>query len=72
MHLNCGKDVGLVVKNPPANAEGHKEMWVWSLVQEDPQVEDMALYSRIIAWKISWIEEPGGLESMGPQRVGHD
>ena len=47
-------------------------MWVQSLGQEDPLEEGMATYSNILAWRISWIEEPGGLQSTGSPRVGHD
>ena len=57
-----------MVKNPPAK----QEMWVQSLGQEDPQEKEMATHSSILAWKIPWIEEPGGLQSMGSQRVEHD
>ena len=39
---------------------------------EDPLEKQMATHSSILAWKISWTEEPGGLQSMGSQRVGHD
>ena len=39
---------------------------------EDPLEEEMAAHSSILAWEISWTEEPGGLQSMGWQRVGHD
>ena len=49
-----------------------QETWVQSLGWEDPLEEGMATHSRILAWRISWIEEPGGLQSMGSQRVGHD
>jgi len=49
-----------------------QEKWVWSLGWEDPLEEEMAIHSRILAWKIPWTEEPGGLQSMGLQRVGHD
>jgi len=45
---------------------------VQSLGWEDPLEKGMATYSSILAWKISWTEEPGGLQSMGLQRVGHD
>ena len=45
--------------------------WVWSLGQEDPLEKGMATHSRILAWKIPWTEEPGGLQSMGSQRVRH-
>ena len=48
------------------------ETWVRSLGREDPLEKEMATYSRIHAWKIPWTEEPGGLQSMGSQRVGHD
>ena len=42
-------------------------------VTEDQSLEkEMATHSSILAWKISWTEEPGGLQSMGSQRVGHD
>ena len=47
-------------------------MWVRSLGQEDPLEEEMATHSCILAWRISWIKEPGGLQSMGSQRVGCD
>ena len=43
-------------------------MWVRSLGQEDPLEEEMATHSRILAWRISSTEEPGGLQSMGSQR----
>ena len=49
-----------------------KETWVQSLGWEDPLEESMATHSRILASKIPWAEEPGGLQSMGLQRVGHD
>ena len=47
-------------------------MWARSLGQEDPLEEDTATHSSILAWKILWTEELGGLQSMGSQRVGHD
>jgi len=43
-----------------------------SLRNEDPLEKEMAPHSSILAWRISWTEEPGGLQSMGLQRVGHD
>ena len=49
-----------------------QETWVWSLSQEDPLEEEMATWSSILAWKILWTEEPGRLQSMRLQRVGHD
>jgi len=45
-----------------------QEMWVPSLGQEDPLEKEMATPSSIIAWKIPWTEEPGGLQSMGSQK----
>ena len=48
-----------------------QEMWVRSLGQEDPLEEEMATHSSTLAWKISRIEEPDGLQSMGSQRIGH-
>ena len=46
-------------------------MRVQSLDQEDPLKEGMATHSSILAWRIPWTEEPGGLQSLGSQRVGH-
>ena len=57
-----------MVMNPPAV----KETQVRSLGREDPLEEEMATHSSILAWKIPWTEEPGGLQSKGSQRVGHD
>ena len=47
-------------------------MWVQSLCWEDPLEKDTVTYSSILASRIPWTEEPGGLQSMGLQRVGHD
>ena len=60
--------VAQTVKNLPAMLETQ----VRSLGQEDPLEKGMATHSSIFAWRIPWREEPGGLQSMGPQRVGHD
>ena len=60
--------VAQMVKNPPAM----QETWVQSLGWEDPLEKGKATHSSILAWRIPWIEEPGRLESMGSQRVGHD
>ena len=49
-----------------------RETWVRSLGREDPLEKEMATHSRILSWRIPWTEEPGGLQSMGLQRVGHD
>ena len=67
-NLFMGFPGGSVVKNPPAMWE----TWVQSLGWEDPLEEGMATHSSILAWRIPWTEEPGGLQSMGLQRVGHD
>ena len=49
-----------------------RETWVWSLGQEDPLEKEMATHSSILAWIIPWTKEPGRLQSMGSQRVGHN
>ena len=59
------------VKNWPVMQET-QETWVQSLGGEDPLEEDMAPHSSILAWEIPWTEQPGGLRSLGSQRVGHD
>ena len=48
------------------------ETWVQSLGQEDPLEKAIAPHSSTLAWKIPWMEEPGSLQSMGSQTVGHD
>ena len=57
-----------LVKRLPAM----RETWVRSLGREDPLEKEMATHSSTLAGKIPWIEEPGGLQSRGLQRVGHD
>ena len=49
-----------------------RETRVQSLGWEDPLEKGMATHSSFLAWEIPWTEEPGGLQSMGSQRVGHD
>ena len=49
-----------------------QETWVRSLGQEDPLKKKMAIHSSIVAWKTPWTTEPGGVQSMGSQRVRHD
>ena len=56
----------------PAQQCGRQETWVQSLGQYDPLVEGMAMHSSILAWRIPWIEELGGLQSIGLQRAGHN
>ena len=60
--------VAQMVKNPLAM----QETWVRFLGWEDPLEEGMATHSSILAWRISWTEEPWRVQSMGSQRVGHD
>ena len=57
-HVEWASQVALVVKKLPANGE-------------DPLEEEMATHSCILAWNIPWTEEPGGLQSMGKQKVGY-
>ena len=68
--------LGVKMKSPVAqsvkNLPAVQETWVPSLGWEDPLEKEMAIHSSILAWKISWTEEPGGRQSMGSQRVGHD
>ena len=59
---------GSVVTNLPAVQETR----VRSLGQEDPLEKEMVTHSSVLAWEIPWTEEPGRLQSMGSQRVGHD
>ena len=49
-----------------------QEMWVRSLGREDPLEEEMSTHPSTAAWETPWTEEPGGLQSVGLQRVGHD
>ena len=63
--------MALVAKNPLAMQES-KERLVRSLSPEDPLEEGTATYSSILAWRTPWTEEPGGLQSIEPQRVRHD
>ena len=57
-----------MVKSLPEMQETH----IRFLGQEDPLEKEMAIHSNILAWRIPWTEEPGGLQSIGSQRVGHD
>ena len=60
-----------VAKNLPASA-GNGGEWVRSLDRDDPPEKGMASHCSILAWRIPWTEEPGGLQSMGSQRFGHN
>ena len=59
---------GSLVKNPPATEKARVRTLSW----ENPLEKEMATHSCILAWRIPWTEEPGGLWFMGSQRVGHD
>ena len=65
---NQGFAGSTVAKNLPSI----QETWVRSLGWEDPLEKEIATHSSILAWKFPWTEEPGGLQSMGSQRVGHN
>ena len=67
-NLFWGFPGGSVVKNPPAM----QEIQVQSLGQEDPLEKEKAIHFSILDWEIPWTVEPGGLQSMTSQRVGHD
>ena len=67
MHNVWASLVAQTVKCLPAM----RETWVCSLGREDPLEKEMATHSSTLAWRIPWMEEPGGLQSMGLPRVGH-
>ena len=71
LHFTPGSQVALEIKNPPANERDERDV---GLIpgREGPLEEGMATHFSILAWRIPWTEEPGGLQSMGSQRVGHD
>ena len=62
----------ILVAQIAKNSSAVQETQVQSLGREDPLEKEMATLSNIIAWKIPWTEEPGGLQSTGSQRVRHD
>ena len=66
--INDDDNDAQTVKNPPAM----QGTWVQSLGWEDALEKEMATHSSILAWRFPWTEEPGGLQSMGSQRVRHD
>ena len=68
IHGNINGLVGQTVKNLPAKWETQ----VWPLGQVDPLEKGMAMHSSILVWRIPWTVEPGGLQSMGSQKVRHD
>ena len=72
--LNMGFSGGAVVKwlRICLPIQERQEAWVPSLDHEDPLEEEMATHSSILAWRIPWTKEPGGLQSIGSQTGGHD
>ena len=71
VYIYIASQVALVVKNPPANAGDTREEGSIPGSGRSPG-GGQATHSRILAWRIPWTEEPGGLQSMGSQRVGHN
>jgi len=67
-----GLSGGASGKEPACQCRRLSEMQVRSLGHEDPLEEEMATDFSILAWRVPWTEEPGGLQSIGSQRVGHD
>ena len=70
--LECEKPETSLVVQTVKNQPAMQETQVQSLGWEDPPEKGMTTHSNILAWRIPWTEEPGGLQSMGSQRVGHD
>ena len=71
LYCSGASHVALMVKNPPANAGDIRDAGS-VLGWEDPLEEGIAAHSSILAWRIPWTEEPGGLQSVGLQRPGYD
>ena len=70
-NIERGFQVAPVVKNPPANPGDIRD--TGSIPEsEEPPEEDMAAHSSILAWRIPWTKEPGRLQLIGSQRIGHD
>ena len=70
--LELGKTWASLVAQRLKRLPAMQETWVGSLGQEDPLEKEMATHCSILAWRTPWVEEPGGLQSMGSQRDGHD
>ena len=69
---SCIQHLGSLVAQTVMDLPAMQETQVQSLGWEDPLEEGMAAHSSILAWRIRWTEEPGGLKSMGSQSVRHD
>ena len=63
---------GSTIRKEPACNEGDNEMWLWSPGWEDSREEGLETHFSILAWRIPWMEEPGGLQSIGSQKVRHN
>ena len=70
--MNCSDYWASLIAQLVKNLPAMQETWVQSLGWEAALEKEMAAHSSTIAWKIPWTEEPGRLQSMGLQRVGHD
>ena len=70
--VRCHYPPGFLGAQMVKNLCAMQETRIQSLGWEDPLEKRMAIHSSILAWRISWTEEPGGLQSMGSQRIGHD
>ena len=71
LHLSFGVSSDPAVAQMVKNLFAMQDAWVRSLSQEDPMEKGMATNSSILAWRIPWREEPGGLQSLGSKRAGH-
>ena len=72
MHNKCNELESSLVAQTVKNLPAMQETWVQSPGQEDPLEKGMVTHSSILAWRAPWTEEPGGLQSMGSQRVRHN
>ena len=68
--LTCNGLTAFLVAQSVRNLPAIQKTWVRSLGREDPLEKEMATHSSILTWKISWTQEPGGLQSMGSQESG--
>ena len=72
LHDSCYMDRASLAAQMVKRLPAMWETWVQFLGQEDPLEKEMAIHSSTLAWKIPWMEEPVGLQSMGSLRVGHN
>ena len=70
--IAAGKDIGRGFPDGSDGKESACNAWIQSLGLKDPLEEGVATHSSILAWRIPWTEEPGGLQSMGSQSAGHN